>query len=368
VQLHDLHLALRRMRSRRSTQSLNRSSGSGSGLSAVVEIDTKKLRLPEAHWVSEFRDEATGWRDRLGRLIDSWVVEALVGFCIAGDLAVTVLTFTLSDEAADSNTIFITSSCLLAVLLVDVNLRALKEGLRFWYKPLNWLEFIIAVGGGVMLVLDGIRRTCSGGDCMGGGASNRSGTSLGRTIRPIMRSCRIFRTAAQLATSRGGIHKQLDAQADRVARKIIMGYLGDVLLVPQENINVNPRLGKLHLEKAQVRSTAFRGLHLPFTVECGILDLIHLEINLLTPKWRRSITVKEPQEESEARLLVVIENALLVVAPGHHQEPPSPKWDFDNVAEHKQKLIALLTRRMEASAKPKKPGESENNDTGSGKL
>lgn len=316
-------------------------------LAKAVDINTKKLRLPDACWPGQRRKRKEGCQPRIDAIVDSVLLEIAVGIIIAADLILTVLTFTVSENVAESTEVFVIGAIFLIVLLGDVMLRVAKFRLSFFYRPLNWLEFIVALAGCVMLVFEGVERAGCGGPCNNNRSATGGGTSLGRSIRPTIKAWRIVRTMMQLTNSRGGLHKQIDRQTDRFFGRLIRLYLNDFFIVAKQNVYMKPSQGMLHVEKAQVRSSVLKGLHLPLTISCGIIDLVHVKIDL-------SKGDKDAGgEESNHKVLVVIENALIVVGPGHHQEKPAPPWDFDNVLDGKRKLIDLLTRRLEAGAKHK---------------
>jgi len=273
-------------------------------LAAVIDIDTSQLHAPGSYWMHEHGLAlATKERRLLTRLVDSVVWEVAVCLCVFADVVVTIMSFGVSDEIADSDPVFAISSFLVLVLLMDVVLRVLKEGCSFFQltKPLNWLEFTVAVAGFVMQVFEGVTREL-GGDS--GSAAGKS-ASLGRSIRPVLRVFKVFRAmnSVRLGT------KRVNARWEKVVTQVVCGYLGDMLLFPKENIIVRPTQGLLHVEKAQIRSSLFEGLHLPLTVACGIIDFFHAELNFMSgmPK----VTSANP----DGKLLVVIENVLLVLGP-----------------------------------------------------
>lgn len=332
-------------------------------LSSHVEIDTRRLRLSTAYWESEERrkEEGNPCRILLVSIVDSPIVEACISCCVLSDLVLTIVSFTVSPEASDSDILFWVTAFLLTVMLMDVILRVLKEGRRFFKRPLNWLEFLVAVGGAALVALDGFTRACGKGCSNNGFANDRSGASLGRTIRPILRGLRIVRALTQAFSSRGGIYAQLDRQADKLTSCIIRQSLRDILLMPRDNLEVNPTRGKLHLEKVQVKTSAFEGLHLPFTIDSGICDLCHVEINFNPKPKAHGPTLDDPH-----RSIVVIENLIIVFSPGDYQDPPDNVWDFDGVAERKTKLVDLMIRRLEANAKPRQAKKGEFGGVGEG--
>jgi len=272
--------------------------------------------------------------------VESAALEAVVSLCVAADLTLTMITFIASEEVAESDIIFYLSAVLLAVLCIDVLLRALKDGLKFFLRWLNWLEVFVCVGGAVMIVIDGVRRSCQGPECES--SQSGKGASLGRAVRPLMRIFRVARAMSHMFFNRGGIHGRLDRALDQMTDNLVRKFLGDILLVPAENIDMKFSEGQFHVEKAQVRSEKFQGLHLPFTILGGLIDFLHLDIDVLKTAKRKNNT-----GHAGHRLLVILENVLLVVGPGHHQEPPNPPWDFEAVLQSKRKLIELVDSRME---------------------
>jgi hypothetical protein len=142
--------------------------------------------------------------------------------------------------------------------------------------------------------------------------------------------------------NRGGIQEKLDRLADKLGDQLIRGVLSSFMLCPPENITLKPTQGFFHLEKAQVKSDAFADLHLPFEIRGGLIDLVHLDISIMKGKRNLNTAVDAGQ-----RLLIVVENAILVVGPGHHQEPPAPPWTFEVVKAKKKKLIDMISSEVE---------------------
>merc|ERR1719272_1031087 len=125
--------------------------------------------------------------------------------------------------------------------------------------------------------------------------------------------------------------------------------------------------GQFHLEKAQVVSKIFSGLHLPFTILGGLIDFMHLDVDVVQSRHKQS-TNKERGAHAGHRLLIVIENVILVIGPGHHQEGDAPAWDFEAVMKAKQKLIDLINKSIERTMfiwlKKKKGGDGDPKDPG----
>merc|ERR1719265_92431 len=92
---------------------------------------------------------------------------------------------------------------------------------------------------------------------------------------------------------------------------MIHQFLSDVFIVPRHNITSKPSQGLLHVEKAQVKSSAFQDLHLPFTLCSGILDFLHITINLLNFHGN-----EKDMSDAGYSTQIVVENAVLVVGPG----------------------------------------------------
>eukprot|EP00930_Biecheleria_cincta_P101764 TRINITY_DN9340_c0_g2_i2.p1 TRINITY_DN9340_c0_g2~~TRINITY_DN9340_c0_g2_i2.p1 ORF type:complete len:1396 (+),score=191.21 TRINITY_DN9340_c0_g2_i2:567-4190(+) len=136
----------------------------------------------------------------------------------------------------------------------------------------------------------------------------------------------------------------MDKIMDVFIRRMIKG----ILLVPGENIRIRPSSGEFHLEKAQLCSSNLDGLHLPLSLKAGIFDMIHFQLKF--GKIARG----------NHRLMLVIENVILVVGPGHHQERPAPAWEYDTVMAAKTKLINLACRWIEIFAKPRKQAVAAN--------
>jgi len=310
-------------------------------LAVLVDVDTRSLKTSNAQWESERPEK--GFRRRIQRFVDSAALEAIVSLCVAADLTLTILTFVLPAKDADSTIFFLFSAVFLFILLGDVILRVIKDGRIFFSKPLNWLEFVVCIAGAVTICLDGANRTCQGDSCSSSGGGNKSGASLGRSVRPALRIARVIRGFVQVIATRGGLSGSIDRTTDRVMDSIIRQWLGDMCLVPPENVSMKPSLGQFHIEKTQVRSKAFEALHLPFTVVGGVIDFVHIDVDLMAKTQRHSKHISHTGH----RLLIVVENVLLVFGPGHHQEPPAPPWDFETVVANKRKLVDLVMGRLD---------------------
>merc|ERR1719478_226576 len=133
-----------------------------------------------------------------------------------------------------------------------------------------------------MIVIDGVGRYCSGDDCES--SSALGGASLGRAVRPLMRIFRVARAMSFVCFSSRGVHSKIDRMFDEMTDRLLRSVLGDFLLVPGENITMKFSEGQFHLEKAQVRSRVLRDIHLPFTILGGLIDFIHLDIDVVQSK------------------------------------------------------------------------------------
>mmetsp|Transcript_104226 Transcript_104226/g.185170 ORF Transcript_104226/g.185170 Transcript_104226/m.185170 type:complete len:1388 (+) Transcript_104226:71-4234(+) len=296
---------------------------------------THGLRVPDAYWQTE-KDLNRGCHDRLRKFVDSTFLEVVVSSAIAVDLGLTIASFVLPEDEAESIGIFVSGSIIVAVLLIDALLRLAKDGpIKFFSKLLNWIEFAVAVAGAAGCVIE-IDQRLTGSD-----AGGRNGTSLGRTLRPLLRVFRVFRGFFNFLAGRGGMQARIDRGMDKLVDHIIRKQLGDILLCPGDNISIKPSAGMFHMEKAQVRSENLGQLHLPMVLLAGIFDMVHLELKF------------GKLDLGHHRLLVVVDSLILVVGPGHHQEPPAPQWSFEAVKATKTNLVKLACRSLETSAKPR---------------
>jgi len=341
----------------RSSSTSSISLSAPASLATKVEVDTKCLRTPEAHWECEFAD-AHPCRKRLERLVDSVALEVVVTVAVLMDLIITVSSMIIGDEGEEPRGIFYLTAVLLIVLLIDVLLRMIKEGCLFFYKWLNWIEFLVAISGPLFMIIELFDKSASMG----------SKATFGRTIRPVLKVMRILRSCWNATMARGGVHGRIDRATDKLMDRLVQQYLGDILRIPPENCKVKISDGSFHLEKAQFRSNAFQGLHLPFTVLGGLIELVHVDFDLHEKRGDKK-SGSSGADWSRARgLLIVIENLLLVVGPGHHQEYPEPPWTIDSVMECKKKLVEMVAKRIEALAKPKKSDGTEVKKVDGGKV
>eukprot|EP00927_Polykrikos_kofoidii_P024725 TRINITY_DN22416_c0_g1_i1.p1 TRINITY_DN22416_c0_g1~~TRINITY_DN22416_c0_g1_i1.p1 ORF type:complete len:1337 (-),score=184.37 TRINITY_DN22416_c0_g1_i1:70-4080(-) len=311
-------------------------------------VNVDELRLPNAHWESSKKRDA----GCLERVSQSVALEASVTVCVMLDLFMTIAVLAMDPAVGESLAVFVVSAFLLAVMAFDVLVRIMHDGVVVFFKrPLNVFEFLVTFLGMGLQVFDGVARTKSASTSPASNA--RTTTSLGRTIRPVLRGVRIVRALFQATTGRAGISAQFFRQTDRLKVLMVQQVVRDILLVAQENVAVSTRGGggSVHIEKATIRTSRFSGLHLPFVIDSGILSLLHVDINLFDFRFGSRANARK------TGCLVVIEDAILILRPGHHQEPPKKKWDFQAVQSTKGKLVTLLTKRMEATAKPSNANE-----------
>jgi hypothetical protein len=309
-----------------------------------VNIEAESLRHDDAYWETEHRtiSGAAACHDRLVKISDSTFVEFGVNLVIAIDLILTFLSFVLPSEQSESEGVFVLSTLIVWVLLLDVIIRVLKDGTKFFLTFLNWVEFGVAIGGAAACIYE-ISQRASGED-----PARQNGASLGRVIRPALRVFRVFRGFFNFLGGRGGLKARLDASMDKIMDVFIRRMIKGILLVPGENVSIRPSSGEFHLEKAQVCSSNLDGLHLPLSLTAGIFDMIHFQLKF--GKIARG----------SHRLMIVIENVILVVGPGHHQESPAPAWEYDTVLAAKTKLINLACRWIEIFAKARKQPDPAN--------
>lgn len=310
----------------------------------AVNIEADSLRNDDAYWEIEHRGQsgAAACHDRLVKISDSTFVEFGVNIVIAIDLVLTFLSFVLPSEQSESTGVFVLSALIVFVLLLDVIIRVLKDGTKFFIKFLNWIEFGVAIGGAAACIYD-ISQRASNED-----PARSSGAAFGRAIRPALRVFRVFRGFFNFLGGRGGLQARLDASMDKIMDVFIRRMIKGILLVPGENVSIRPSSGEFHLEKAQVCSSNLEGLHLPLALKAGIFDMIHFQLKF--GKIARG----------SHRLMLVIENVILVVGPGHHQEPPASAWEYDTVLAAKTKLINLACHWIEIFAKPRKQSDPAN--------
>lgn len=311
------------------------------------DVDSESLRLPHAQWTCEFDQGAPSkcYRTTLNSLVDSCTWEVVVGVSIVLDLALTIISFFYPDDLADTRPLFIAAACILIIFLIDVQLRIFRDGCKFFKGLLNLFEFSIILFGVSVLLAEGVCHLHFECNSAGVGVSS---AGLGRTVRTTLRVLRVSRSAFQIVCGRAGLLSRIDGHTDRLASRLVLQYLTDIMKVPPQNINVKVSDGTIHVEKAQVRSGVFQQLHLPFTIQCGVVDLCHFEFSL----------------RNAARMLVIIENVVLVLGPGHHQEPPGPPWDYETVLKNKQRLVDLITRRAEKVSRDGEGGARRNPRTG----
>lgn len=165
-----------------------------------------------------------------------------------------------------------------------------------------------------------------------------------RALRPLFRLTNAFRLISKAALMKGRVSARFDDLADAMVGEKYERYVGDILKVPRANRNIKASEGLFTLHKAAVDVEAFKDLHLPSNLKGGIVEFVHIGLNL----QRRSNRL--------IGLTMVIENVLLVVGPGHYDRE---SWTYDNVREQKGKLVELLGRRAAAFAPSKTAGKSK---------
>eukprot|EP00931_Biecheleriopsis_adriatica_P050042 TRINITY_DN28962_c0_g2_i1.p1 TRINITY_DN28962_c0_g2~~TRINITY_DN28962_c0_g2_i1.p1 ORF type:complete len:1423 (-),score=264.23 TRINITY_DN28962_c0_g2_i1:187-4455(-) len=299
----------------------------------AVDINTKHLRDEKAFWAME-KKEVQGCQGRVGLFVDSVAWEIVVTFAVLTDLCLTIASFAVTEEVAESLWMFLVGSFIMVILCLDCFLRIFKDGCKYWKVPLNWIEFAVAAIGGTAVALDIYGRVT------GSGAGDRNpGASLGRTIRPAIRFMRVFRSLFNFVAGRSGLKGKIDKGIDKLLDRLVRKQLGDLMLCPGDNITIKPSQGQFHMEKAQVRTSKLGQLHAPFTVAACVVDMVHFEFKL--GKLR----------VGTHRLMLVVENLILVVKPGHHN---CDSWDFDDVRNSKADTLRLVHRILEPGTKPRK--------------
>mmetsp|Transcript_92513 Transcript_92513/g.267081 ORF Transcript_92513/g.267081 Transcript_92513/m.267081 type:complete len:616 (+) Transcript_92513:253-2100(+) len=317
-----------------------------------LDIDVERLRLPKAYWPCDILDlKEQTCRQFVTRIVDSTLMEVVVSSCVFVDLMLTFLLLTVAQES-DIPYFTILTAVLLGVLLVDVCLRVIKDGSRFFYKPLNCLELLVAWSACSLVLFQLVAQNLSSAGI--GGKS----TAIGRTLRPLLRAFRIIRVSTRVCQG----HSALRQKADRWAKQLVLRKMARFLAVPPENTDIRPSFGHFHVEKAQVNSRLLSRFHLPFTVSAGVLGMVHIEQHSTKQEapvqswWSFVLHAGCLRRAKRTNcLVVVVEDLLLVVGPGHHQELSAPPWTFDSVKECKQELVDLLDKFV--PKKPKKPGK-----------
>ncbi|CAK9023089.1 Uncharacterized protein SCF082_LOCUS16058 [Durusdinium trenchii] len=301
----------------------------------AVRIDAEGFRNRRAYWITE-SPEVMDCYGRAIALVDSGIWEIIVTLAICADMSLTIASFVLPPEESDSLGLFLAGGFVLLILVVDVVLRIMKERCGFFLKILNLIEFVVAIVGLVTVVVEVEERLTVGSDGI-----KQPGASLGRTIRPVLRVFRIFRGFFSFFASRGGIRGRINKGVDRLFDHIVRKQLVEFLLMPKQNIKIQPSQGILHIERAQLRSSRLNNLHLPLILTAGILDMVHLELKM------------GKLNAGHHRLMVLIQNVILVMGPGRSEERSSD-WNFHDVKAAKTKTIKLASKLLEAFAKPPK--------------
>ncbi|CAJ1372808.1 unnamed protein product [Effrenium voratum] len=307
----------------------------------AVRIDAETLRSRRAHWIAE-TPAKLDCRSRAAVVVDSGWWEIVVTLAICCDLGLTIASFLLSAEEADSFELFLAGGGVLIFLLLDVALRIVKDRLAFFLVALNWIEFVVAMAGLVTVLIEVEERLSAGST-----GPKQPGASLGRTIRPVLRVFRVFRGFFTFFASRGGIQGRINKGVDKLFDHLVRKQLVEFLLMPSDNMTIQPSQGILHLEKAQIRSSRLTNMHMPLLLLAGIFDMVHFELKLGKLKV------------GAHRLMIFMQNVILVLGPGRSEER-SADWNYADVKEAKTKTIRLAAKLLEGFAKPRKPnGEAK---------
>eukprot|EP00439_Symbiodinium_sp_Y106_P008786 s1185_g1.t1 len=315
----------------------------------AVHIDAESLRNRRAHWITE-NPEATNCRGRAVLIVESAIWEIIVTIAICIDMGLTVASFILPPDESDSLGLFLAGASVLLVLVVDVVLRITKDGRRFFFNALNWIEFAVAIVGLISVIVEIEDRLSSAAS-----GPRQPGASLGRTIRPVLRVFRVFRGFFTFFAGRGGIKGRINKGVDKLFDHLVRKQLVDFLLMPAENMKIQPSLGILHLEKAQIRSKRLTDLHLPLNLTAGIFDMVHFELKL--GKLRMG----------HHRLMVFMQNVILVVGPGRGEERAAD-WKFEDVLASKSKTVKLACKAIEPFAKPRKKDKGPEDKAAQGSV
>eukprot|EP00746_Dinoflagellata_sp_MGD_P017022 gnl/MRDRNA2_/MRDRNA2_138809_c0_seq1.p1 gnl/MRDRNA2_/MRDRNA2_138809_c0~~gnl/MRDRNA2_/MRDRNA2_138809_c0_seq1.p1 ORF type:complete len:1272 (+),score=182.75 gnl/MRDRNA2_/MRDRNA2_138809_c0_seq1:49-3864(+) len=279
----------------------------------------KRLNLKTRHqskWDYEIiHKPPPRWRAEMLRAVNSIGYQAGIVLFIIFDLGLTIHDLTVN-ATADNEVLNLLNAIVLVVLSLDLVFRLAAEGMPFFAQKLNWFETAIVV---ICLIFYFVETEVP--------------ISLGRTLRPIFRVIKVVRLLGKAALGRQRVGERFDRLVEGMVDSMRERLLGDVLLVPQKNLSVDAREGFLRLEKVQLIPDAFQGLHLPFEIKGGFVELIHIDLN---------------RRQRDQGVCIVVKNMLLVVGPGHHQETPMPPWTYESVLKAKGRLLEFISRRTEA--------------------
>merc|ERR1719171_766470 len=84
------------------------------------------------------------------------------------------------------------------------------------------------------------------------------------------------------------------------AQEVVNRLVGDILRVGPENVRVNIPAGIFSLKKAEIKKSQFEGLYAPFTISCGFLENVQVDVPIKLfggkqkegPKARKTATEK----------------------------------------------------------------------------
>eukprot|EP00913_Durusdinium_trenchii_P034552 g32324.t1 len=132
------------------------------------------------------------------------------------------------------------------------------------------------------------------------------------------------------------------------ALEVFIAKFGDLVEVPPTNIHVDVPGSRVHIEKATLKREVFEELHLPVTVQGGLIE--DLFIDFFTPS--AGARGAFARVRTHGRTKVRIKNLLLVTGAGRGLAEAGGSygsyWTAEKIFEAKSRVVELIYKRLSA--------------------
>lgn len=259
-------------------------------------------------------EEVSACRSWLRGLEESIQFQSLVVLVIIVDIVVSV--FYAFSGTTDGSPPLWFEMAILAILWLDITSRIIAHGQDFFVgdgRFMNIFELCVVIFCSLVSYLE-----------MQSDAVVPTGW-----LRMLGRVARILRTCVKAHQQKNRLLKAAQRELQMRAFNILQKLLGDLVKVSEHDLILDPLQGSLRLRDAEVQWENLEDLHLPLTVRGGFIGDLQVDVgNVMTASADKEIKV-------DFRDSVIIFG------------PIAPDWSTDAVRRRKQRLIDLLSKRLD---------------------
>jgi len=306
-----------------------------------------------------------GWltnkRTTVAMYLHTLPVQFLVSIVVVTDLSLSMAEIFWNAEGEKFEAL---GTTIIALLFVEIMLRIFVDGLAFFKRVVDVLEFIIVVGGLGLIII---------------GPNMPVGVM--RAAKPIVKITRALRAGIKIWLRGGHLKKSASQAISDKVRELIVKAVADFTHIRPENMLINALNGTFMLAKARLAAEAFDGLHSPFQIRGGFVEIVRVEAPVLTlatsharvrrrkyvrlgrPEKKKSssslgkLNKPEPCHANSKMVRVQVRNAIVVIGPG----PPVDWSDEASISDRKNKLVDLVVDHMVPSNIPAFQGGVQKN-------